>query len=104
MPHFTKGQHYLLGQKLYSVKENHVYLEIITCDPQYIRWTIPILYQTRRKYPLVQVNLESLTFDPFICVTPITHMHNTNSNIEGRSPMRVWIGGGGGGGLVFTIH
>ena len=57
IPHnaaFHQGLHSLLRQEQSSEKEIQYFLEIITCDPQYIQWTIPsYLYQTRRKNPIV---------------------------------------------------
>ena len=36
---FCLDLHCLLRQKRFSEKEIQVYLDIITCDPQYIQWT-----------------------------------------------------------------
>ena len=56
MPHnaaFHQGLHCLLRQKQSSEKEIQFNLEILTCDPQYMEWTIQsLLYQTKKKNPL----------------------------------------------------
>ena len=61
MPHyaaFHHSLHYLLGQKRSSGTETQFYLKIITCDPNI--YNVPsqcLLYQTRKKNPIVHKGL-----------------------------------------------
>ena len=58
---FHQGLHCLLRQNDLHRKK-YIYFVNITCDPSFIQWTISsLLYQIRRKNPLVHKGLIKLT-------------------------------------------